>query len=127
MDEIVITVEGTPPMPVKCKKDILRAYGISVDRMADIEREIRASDNPLLDELLKNEKAIINEKLMRIEAAIAKLDDDGEKRVLWLCYVGKIREGRRRRLLLWEVANEMGYSEDWVKKKHASALKNLVF
>ena len=127
MDEITITMEGTPPMSVERKKAILRAYGISVDRMAEIEREIKASDNPLLDELLKNEKAIINEKLMRIESAIAKLDDDGEKRVLWLCYVGEIREGRRRRLLLWQVANHMGYSLDWVKKKHASALKHLEF
>lgn len=63
-----------------------------------------------------------------IEDGIHNIQDIKLQRVLYLAYIGKRQcDGRKaKRLKLWEVANELNYSLDWVKHLHGEALFKLI-
>jgi hypothetical protein len=69
----------------------------------------------------------LTKKLEKIQRAVMNLESVPERRVIWLHYIGELKNGRRERLFLWQIAEKMNYSFDWVKKANASALKNIKF
>lgn len=85
----------------------------AIERIVKIEQQI---DNEI-DELL-----IMRHKIL---SAINALKDIRERRVLYLAYIGKESGDKRRRLMLWQVANEMHYSLDHVNRLHGMALKHI--
>lgn len=78
-----------------------------------------------IDKMLNDEIDELIDELEYITMAIKNVPNVNERRILWLHYVGKIEHGKRRRLLLWEVANEISYSVDWVKVAHIKALNKI--
>ena len=85
----------------------------AVERIIKIEQQI----DDEIDELL-----IMRHKIL---SAINALNDVRERRVLYLAYIGKESGDGRRRLMLWQVANEMHYSVDMINILHGRALKHL--
>jgi len=118
-------LKGWVNMDSKRKKAILQQFGATEDRVNDLRKELSVCENPVLRELYEIEKMTLIEKLVQIEQAVMNMTNMHERRVLWLHYIGDIKNGKRHRLLLWQIANVMGYSYDWVKGVHGVALKNL--
>lgn len=87
--------------------------GGTIEKIKLINKRINEEIDELIDEL------------EYISLAIRNVSNINERRVLWLRYVGKIKNGKRERLYLWEVANEMAYSSDHIKKVHANAIRHL--
>ena len=85
----------------------------AVERLVKIEQQI----NEETDELYKLRYKIIS--------AIKALPDLRERRVLYLAYIGKSENNRYKRLALWEIADEMGYSLIRIKQLHGTALLHI--
>lgn len=81
----------------------------------------------LIDNMLNEEIDMLIDELEYITTAIKNIPSVSERRILWLHYVGKLEHGKRRRLMLWEIANEISYSLDWVKRAHIKALNKIKF
>ena len=62
----------------------------------------------------------------RITRAISAMDNINEQRVLRLAYIGRtdgdIRRPHYRQLRLWQIANEMNYSDVQIRRIHGAAL-----
>ena len=85
----------------------------AVERLVKIEQQI----NEETDELYKLRYKIIS--------AIKALPDLRERRVLYLAYIGKTDGKGYKRLKLWQIANEMGYSIDHINRLHGLGLKHI--
>lgn len=85
----------------------------SIERLEDINAKILREINKLCD--LKD----------RILSAIQEMPNITERTILWLHYIGKAERGKYKRLKLWQIANEIGYSHDRVKHMHGMALLHL--
>ena len=85
----------------------------AVERLVKIEQQI----NEETDELYKLRYKIIS--------AIKVLPDLRERRVLYLAYIGKTDGKGYKRLKLWQIANEMGYSIDHINRLHGLGLKHI--
>ena len=85
----------------------------AVERLVKIEQQI----NKETDELYKLRYKIIS--------AIKSLPDLRERRVLYLAYIGKTDGKGYKRLKLWQIANEMGYSIDHINRLHGLGLKHI--
>ena len=85
----------------------------AVERLVKIEQQI----NEETDELYKLRYRIIS--------AIKALPDLRERRVLYLAYIGKTDGKGYKRLKLWQIANEMGYSIDHINRLHGLGLKHI--
>ena len=85
----------------------------AVEQLVEIERQI----NEETDELYKLRYKIIS--------AVKALPDLRERRVLYLAYIGKSNGNGYKRLKLWQIANEMGYSLDRVKQLLGTALLHI--
>lgn len=139
----------------KEKKQILQQYGEIDTHIKELQEELRAwraratAVSPVLSDLprggspdgTKTERAV--EHLAKIErqidvetdelcrlrykivSAIKALPDLRERRVLYLAYIGKSGENGVRRLKLWQIADEMGYSFDRIKHIHGNALLHI--
>jgi DNA-directed RNA polymerase specialized sigma subunit len=67
-----------------------------------------------------------NEQMKAIEQAVSSLENEVEKEILYLKYIGYHVNGKRKRInTLWEIGNILGYSESRIKFYHGNALKNL--
>ena len=60
-----------------------------------------------------------------ILSAVNSLQNITERSVVQLYYIGKLKNGKYKRLMLWQIANELGYSEDRIKHIHINAIKHL--
>lgn len=85
----------------------------AVEHLVEIEQQI----NEETDELYKLRYKIIS--------AIKALPDLRERRVLYLAYIGKSENNRYKRLALWQIADEMGYSLIRIKQLHGTALLHI--
>ena len=106
---------------------ILDQFSVMEQRIFELENEMNNSDDEILNELFAIEKKLLLKKLQQIQSAVMKLENVYERRVIWLHYIGEMNNGKRVRLKIWQIANQMGYSFDWAKKTNASALKNIKF
>ena len=61
----------------------------------------------------------------RILDAVSRLENVTERSILWLHYIGKLQNGRYKRLALWQIAAQLNYSEIWIKQLHKTALEKL--
>ncbi len=86
---------------------------ISIERMEKIKKLIN-------DE--RDELSLVQYKIM---AAIKKLPNITERRIIYLKYIGKLNGKYHKNLPLWKIANKLGYSYDRVKHLHGLALLHL--
>lgn len=137
------------------KKQILQQFGEIDNYINDLQKElnlwwVRATAvSPVISDLpkggntdgTKTERAV--EHLVKIEqqinketdeleklrykiiSAIKTLPDLRERRVLYLAYIGKTDGKGYKRLKLWQIADEMGYSFDRIKHIHGAALLHI--
>lgn len=75
--------------------------------------------------LIDSERDELESVKYRIMAAVRELNDITERRIIHLKYIGKNDGKYHRPVCLWEIANELNYSLDWVKHLHNRALKHL--
>lgn len=61
----------------------------------------------------------------RILTAIKELSNITERQILHLKYIGRPQGNYHKRLPLWKIANELGYSVDRVNHIHGDALRHL--
>lgn len=87
----------------------------SVERIIEIEKQIESET----DELFKIRRKIIT--------AVKALPDMRERRIVYLCYIGKICAGGYKRLKLVQIAEEMNYSEKHIRRLHSAALFHIRF
>lgn len=135
---------------MKNKKEILTQFA-QLDVYADELIKDKDGLNDLLKSLLKTKNNCTDEALykdclkkidklnikieqqidklcdlkLRIFTSINELDSIAERTVLWLHYIGKIKNERYNRLTLWQIGQELGYSEVRIKQLHKSALEKL--
>lgn len=111
------------------KRAYLESFEEVEKRCAEIRAEIGMhGESTELIGTLKREEANLTEHLRRIENALYSLPDIRARRILWLKYIGEIKDGKRERLKrLWQIANKMGYAEETIKKVHSDAIKNIEF
>ena len=73
-----------------------------------------------IDKLLELKSKILN--------AIFKIEDIREREILLLYYIGeKQPDGRYKQLLLWQIANKIGYSTGRVNHLHSDAVRHIKF
>lgn len=66
------------------------------------------------------------EQMKAIEKAVNSLENEIEKEILYLKYIGYKVNGKRKRInTLWEIGNILGYSESRIKYYHGNALKKI--
>lgn len=87
----------------------------SVERLIDIERQIEEET----DQLYRLRQ--------KITSAVRELTDMRERRIIYLCYIGKISAGGYKRLKLVQIAEEMNYSEKHIRRLHSAALLHIKF
>lgn len=137
------------------KKQILQQFGEIDNYINDLQKELNSwwaratAVSPVISDLpkggnsdgTKTERAVehlvkieqqINEETDELEklrykiiSAIKTLPDLRERRVLYLAYIGKTDGKGYKRLKLWQIANEMGYSFDRIKHIHGAALLHI--
>lgn len=137
------------------KKQILQQFGEIDNYINDLQEELNSwwvratAVSPVISDLpkggnsdgTKTERAVehlvkieqqINEETdelyklrYKIVSAIKELPDLRERRVLYLAYIGKMDEKGYKRLKLWQIADEMGYSFDRIKQLHGTALLHI--
>lgn len=137
------------------KKQILQQFGEIDNYINDLQEELNSwwvratAVSPVIYDLpkggnsdgTKTERAVehlvkieqqINEETDKLEklrykiiSAIKTLPDLRERRVLYLAYIGKTDGKGYKRLKLWQIANEMGYSFDRIKHIHGAALLHI--
>lgn len=77
--------------------------------------------------LIERERDELESVKFKIMAAVRELPDITERRIIHLKYIGKVDGNYHRSLPLWKIANELGYSLDWVKRLHNRAINHLKF
>lgn len=137
------------------KKQILQQFGEIDNYINDLQKELNSwwvratAVSPVISDLpkggnsdgTKTERAVehlvkieqqINEETdelyklrYKIISAIKALPDLRERRVLYLAYIGKSENNRYKRLALWQIADEMGYSLIRIKQLHGTALLHI--
>lgn len=104
------------PSGIRYDKDNIQvtsenAFPDKVIKMAELSNKI----DKRIEHLTRRKADAIN--------MIEKLDNTNYRQVLILYY---IPTDRNRKMMSWlDVAEEMGYSEDWIKHVHGYALKEL--
>ncbi len=123
-------------MNYKEKKEILLMFG-SIDEhinclLEELERWHRITDGEHVKKLKQLEGEINSEidalitLRKTIEIAVMKLPDIRQRKILNLCYIGRLNtNGNYKRLKLWQIAKEMNYSVDTVSNLHREAIRNL--
>ena len=137
------------------KKQILQQFGEIDNYINDLQKELNSwwvratAVSPVISDLpkggnsdgTKTERAVehlvkieqqINEETdelyklrYKIISAIKALPDLRERRVLYLAYIGKSENNRYKRLALWQIADEMGYSLIRIKQLHGTAFLHI--
>ena len=93
---------------------------ISGSKVEISTEKLEALDNKIVREIDK-----LCDLKLRILNAMQKMPNITERHVLWLHYIGKLENGKYKRLNLWQIANEIGYSHDRVKHIHGDALLHI--
>lgn len=141
-------------MTSKEKKEILNSFIEIEERVKELEEELealwsRATLNGInndgtprisgnnkktqatiekmenLVKLIDNERDELSLTQHRIMAAIRKLPDITERRIIHLKYIGKPKGIYHKTMPLWMIANKLGYSHDRIRHMHGDALLHL--
>ncbi len=120
------------------KKKLLKSFSIIDSRVKLLSTEIdnelcnaAASTLSYADQLkimldeLESERNKLYSLQARIIKAISELNDLRERQVLYLKYIGMDKGKGHRQLKLWQIAKEMNYSEDRVKRFHTAGLLHI--
>lgn len=78
-----------------------------------------------LVKLIDNELKELENIKYRIMTSIKELPNITERQILHLKYIGRAQGNYHKRLPLWKIANELGYSVDRVNHIHGDALRHL--
>lgn len=118
-------------MNSKQKKQILENFSQIEGRIKELEQEQKNSNFDTIEEakkivdLINGEKKELLETQSQIMLAIRKLSNITERRIIHLKYIGKKDGLYHKTLPLWKIANELGYSPDYINHLHGDALQHL--
>lgn len=143
-------------MTYKEKKELLKSFAKIEGRLRDLEGELEVScsrgigvnlslgghgkggegpnkvENTV--EWMERQTLLIDRERDELEAvrfkileAVKRLPDITERRVIHLKYIGKAAGKYHKRVPLWKIANELGYSADRINHIHGAAIRHLKF
>lgn len=143
-------------MTYKEKKELLKSFAKIEGRLRDLEGELEICYNRGMGvnispdghgkggegpnriestvEWMERQTLLIDSEWDELEAvrfkileAVKRLPDITERRVIFLKYIGKASGRYHKRLPLWKIANELGYSADRINHIHGAAIRHLKF
>lgn len=110
-------------MNSKQKKQTLEKYSQINGRIKELEQERKKlvantieESEKIVDLINKEKKELLNMQ-SQIMLAISKLSNITERRLIYLKYI--------KALPHWKIANELGYSSDYINHLHLAALQHL--
>lgn len=133
----------------KEKRKILNSFTEIENRVQELEKELKnvqmreTSTNPKINNISQNNASeppnrteqlielIVDERdkltliQYRIMAAICKLPNITERRIIQLKYIGEPQGVYHKTIPLWKIANKLGYSVDRINHMHGDALLHL--
>lgn len=141
-------------MTYKEKKELLKSFAKIEERLRDLEGELEVCCNRGMSVnlsssgqakggvgpnkvenivewmekqtlLIGRERKELETVRFRILEAVKRLPDITERRVIHLKYLGQINGKYHKRIPLWKIANELGYSTDRINHIHGAAIRHL--
>jgi hypothetical protein len=100
--------------------EIFEQYEACEERIKFLDKTLKQCTDEtylVLIEAYEKEKEVLKVVLSLIVETIEDVKDPYIRTILHLKYIGEDRAGKKHRLMNWEIANRMNYSEEWVKQK----------